>query len=492
MSTITLDLTPHYGPNYNPTTQRVQWMDQIRNQVYKQPGYAWHMPKGQNTIAELAAKGVTQVTRGELGSSDAEAIANRNAGYGYDDVVKTPTMFFLGDTGVSAWTAPPGQPLAWPNIWNNRYWQQPPGATEPMSYEEGKRRGERYPAEYTLYVFENGENEHAISPHWACCKGWVEGWAHRVDERWPDRLVLKVWNYIYSYGQPVTVGTREQKKALLDMPINQLPYDQLLPGGTLAPMNAFSYPIYIGHPDAVRHVGYDIIYKAEQGLRIGKYMVVFPQAMHEGWPNIKTLWELPTGDFYFQSKMKYSPGLGFTSKLFSSLFAKAFVPFGFTAKDDRPLRLDKQWHSDCIFVKDGDPETQTSNVDESGVWGPQNQYEVFPANGFEDDAGFASDYYDRLFAENHIGGTREFCEFRVDGGPWIPALNDSVKDAVDAWEDKRGLAIAWYKPGKVSFLLWNGCAPDTQRHTWEVKFKGNIYVANHVAGTMPYGYKSTW
>lgn len=482
-----------FPASFEPETQRVQWMDTIPNINHNRPDFFWIMPRGQNTLAELVAKGVTHFTKGDMqqpGWSESQILAFRDSGRGYDDVPKTDVQFFLPDygPGASKWVAPPGYPVAWPNIWNERFFRPGPGATEPMTVQEGQQKGGMYNNEHTIYVFENGEQDHAISPHWPFCKAWVQAWVPRVLQRWPGRQVLMAWNYISNFGASIKGGAREAKKALLRTPINQWAPNHMLPGGNLDLLNACCYTVYPGPPDDVRHIPYDIIYNAKVTAKAGKHLIVFPQGFHEWLPNVKRKWRIPTGNFYFQTKMSVAPELAFPVALFSKLWAKAFVPFSFGSKDNRPFKLDPEWHNDDVFVPNGNGETETAPRDQSGIYG---RPEVFAANGIEDFTGYAMYYYDRVFAETHFGGTEQWLEFRKDGGSWITVTDQEADDVVDAYEDQRGFVVAWHKPGKVSFLVYPGFQDDCQRHLYEWKFNGNVY-SSYVAGNMPFGFKTTY
>jgi len=490
MANIVLDSLPFYPPTYNPETQRVQWMDQIPKPAVIDPNFRWIMPRGENTLQELVDMGVTNFTRADMnqpGWDETQISAFRNKGYGYDDVPQTPTMFSLADRGqgASQWVSAPGTPVVWPIIWNQRFWNTPPGATEPMSVEQGALRGQAYSAEHTVVIFENSEQDHAISSHWPFVKAWSEAWNAKVIARWPGKKTLRAWNYFTGFGETIRYSTAAERKAFINSPVSSWVANPMLPGGNLETYNAVCFGVYLQAPDDVKHIGYDIIFQTLVARKANKELIVFEQPVHEWLPNNKRVWNLPEGKFYYQGKLNIAPGIGYAIALFGRVFAAAFASFGFGGKSTKPFKLDPQWHDQGFWVKAGDPEMQLTDISQSPVFGPRGStQEVFASGGQEDMSGFARWLWDRSFA-NVMGGTDSFLEFRVDGGAWRTMTGNFADDLINAFYGDGYFVFCRQLNNKYAYIVYNGKAEDSIRHKVEWKSNGQV-LEGYISGTIPF------
>jgi len=488
MSNIQLEFVPQWPKEYDPTIKRNQWMDVIPNLVNVDPGFLWVMPRNESTMAELIAKGVNRFTRSDMGVpgwTQEQVVAFRDQGYGYDDVPQTPTQFGLGDRGpgASEWVSAPGVPTTWPNIWNRRFFNTQAGATEPMPASEGAMKGNQYNTDHTLVIFENTEQDHAISSHWSFVKAWAANWVPRVINRWPGKKVIVCWNYFSGFGKTIRWGNKEEKKALLHLPLSQWEANPMLPGGDLELFNGVCFGVYMGAPDDVNHVPYDFIYNAYIARKANKFLVCFTQGFHEWMPNVKSLWTFSDGKYYADGKMAISPNIGFANMLFVKIFGDCFAPFSMSGKyvidEEHPVRIDREWHQGGIWIPAG--QTEPVSLDEFPHWGKPERY---PGGGISDYTGFAAYYFDRTFGYV-IGGTEEWCDYRADGGAWVPAVNSWADDVCNAYYGSGYFVYSKRKNNIISFLVFNGKASDSVRHKVEWKYQGQIF-EGWIAGTIPY------
>jgi hypothetical protein len=484
-----VEFLPHFPADWEPEAQRVSWPDLVTDSSQDET-FLLVVPRGENTFDELIAKGGNRFSKYELqqpGWSESQVLAFRDQGWGFDAFPQTQTLFGLSfGGGQQVWMGPSGPSNDWPNIWWLPLWQTQPGASVPMSVEEGRIKGQSYGVDYSFLIGETGENLHAISPHWPFIKSYAEALVPRYFARWPNRLVIVCWNYLSDLPGTIRYGSRSSKKALLRLPLSSWPANHMLPGGNLELFNGVCLPVYLGSPDYTQWVPYEIAYKAKVAHKAGKKLVVVPQNMHEYNPNNKRLWELPEGGFYEDNKLTLDPSLTFAIFMFTRRYADAFAPFGFGGKDSRPFKLDPFWHDDGIWVPNGNGELEPGDPSTNPVWGsPEHTQEVFASRGTEDVAAFANQLYRRTFKLTQ-GGTVAFCEYRVDEGDWVVPSNSEADDIVDAWEDGGWVVNSQKKGTTVSFMVYNGkLGADAQTHKVEWKFEGVTYFM-YMAGTLPY------
>ena len=489
MANINLVFLPHYPKEYDPLLQYPAFMD-VLPPVEPDPDFLWVAPRAESTLQQLTDVGVTHFTKGDMiqpGWTDEQVIAFRSQGYGYDDVPTTNVQFSLPDHGPAneEWLSPPGVGIVWPLIWNKRFFNTPPGATEPMSYDEGYQKGLMYNTEHTIFVGQNSENIYAVGTHWPFVRGWCDAWVPRMKERWAGKKILMAWNYFTGLGPNIKDISQAAAKQLFFSPLSSWPGSPMLPGGTLELMNAYCLPIYLSSPDEVNHIPYDIIFNHYIEKKTEKHCIVFEQCFHEWLPNVHAEWRIPEGKFYQRSKMHVSPNISYSTGLLGRIFLSAFIPFMFSGKRTNPhYKVDRQWHQEGLWVPNGNGETETADLNSCPAWGTPGTIENLPGYQAENDLGYSGYLYNRTFRLTK-GGEDEWCEFRVDGGNWIPMENNWANDIVDAYHEGTGYVFSRRKDGLVSFLVQNPKAPDGLAHLYEWKFQGQIYQA-YLSGTMPY------
>lgn len=492
MPNIEIENLPFYPATYDPETQRPQWFSQVPNAVIIDPNFRWVMPRGESDLEDLVKLGVTNFKRGHLaqpGWTEPQIVAFRDRGFGYDDVPQTQHFLGLPDRGpgASEWVGIPGQPWVWPQIWNRRFFPTAPGATEPMPAAEGRTRGALYTTEYTLVVFENSEQDHAISGHWPFIREFSEEWNARVVARWPGKKTLRAWNYFTSLGHSILYSTAAERLSFLNSPVSSWPANIMLPGGNLASYNAVCSGIYLRDPQSAQTAAYNVAYECYIAKKAEKENIVFMQPAHEWLPNNNVEWRVSGGKHYYQGKLRIAPGIGYAIQLFARLWGSAFVDFGFGGKESRPFKQDPMWHpGQGIWVPDGNPETVPGNLNDSPVWGPPGStQEVFVASGQEDYAGFVRWAWERSFGKVMGAWTESWPTFRVDGGSWRSFGSQLCEGLVKGFYGDGYTVYARKLGTKVAFMVYNGKMPDSQRHKVEWQFEGETFEA-WVSGTIPY------
>lgn len=497
MANIEKDQLTLYPPNYDPGTFRVQGFDQIPNATIKDPGFHWVVPRGkEGDLIALTNKGVTNFSKSDLaqpGWTEAQIVAFRDQGYGYDDVPQSPVIFGLGNSGPQEWTGPNGTSSTYPNIWWNGYYNTPPGAQEPMSAAEGTVKGNQYTVEFPVAVFETSEGTHYIGPHWAFVKKFAEAWNARVVARWPGKKTLRAWNYFTGFGETIQFSTAAERLSFVNSDPSTWPANIMLPGGNLASFNAVCYGLYLRDPTQARQQAYDMIFNAYVCKKANKEQIAFMQGFHEFLPNNNVLWTRPGtegaygGKFYHQNKLRHGCGESYAVLLFARIFCAAFIPFSWGGKDSRPLKLDPFWHQyHGIWVPNGNPETLPGNTSDAPVWGPpQNTPEVFPATGVVEDTDFFARWtWERSFGKVLDHDEEKWCNFRVDGGSWKTFGSQLAEGVIKGFYSDGWFVYRRKKGNKYATVVYNGYMPDSSRHKVEWQDNGEVF-ETWVSGTAP-------
>jgi hypothetical protein len=481
---------PMFPKEYDPS-DHVQHYQDILPTVARDESFVFHAPLGECSIEELMRVGVNRFTIGALhGQGPTEEAALLADGLGYYDATKTDVQFSLTDLGqgASQWVGPEGPSSNWPFIWNLRFWQTPPGATEPMSYEEGTERGEMFGTSGTVYVFENAEQDHAISSHWSFVKAWVIAWVTRLLAQWAGsgRKVLFAWNYFTNFG--IGLGgsmPSQQKKDLFRSPLSSWPASPMLPGGNLELMNAYCIPMYWNSPELGYDTPYELAFQYYVKLKTGKSVIVFPAVTLENNPSGMIRWKVPEGDYYNKEKLPLEPNFVINGLLLARIWLDAFVPWGVYGKNTNDLSLNREyitngWVQVGLWVPNGNQETELADPMGSPLLNPGTVM-VSPSNGFMDWAGIANAMFNRTFKLT-MGGTDEWLKYRIDGGAWYNPVNDWADDVINASDNHKPLVFSRWKDGIGSILINHPRPGDCKRHLIEFEFKGtpyNCYIAGN-------------
>lgn len=469
---------------YNPSTQRVQWMDYLPD-APATDDKVWYAPIGPiNTPDQLIAKGVTNFSNYDISAlPSAKQTELINAGRTYDEAPKTNTQLLLPDRGAGQWV-PPGQ--SWPNVWNTQYFDYTAGQTEPLTVTQGAEKGNQYSVAHRVIIFENSENNHAVSSHWAFWAPYYQNLAARAQARFPGRWRI-AHNYftgavgrygdgdsrIASYGQsPLALefNTRAQAHSFLDAPISQWPGSPMLPGGTTSAINTACYGLYFGSPDRTNEHPYRMIYAADRTHAANIYLMAFMQEFYEWFPNNYIEVRYPTGKFYLQSKMAHSMAQLYNIAVTSRVFCDGFIPFGATAKNSAQFNFPREFNQGLWFPNGA---TSPQNPDSFPYWSTSGSPQAWPTDGFEDGIARGMYAYSQTFMQTS-GGTKQSLRFRVNGGAWIEPGTNYVHDVVDAYYDKRGFVVAEIKAGKMAVMYMDGFA-DGSVKTVEYQYNGTTY-----------------
>lgn len=469
---------------YDPSKQTVQWMDYLPD-APSTDDKVWIAPIGSiSTPDQLIAKGVTNFSNYAIaGLASAKQTELLNAGKTYDEAPKTWVQLILPDRGSGQWV-PPGN--GWPNIWNTQYFDYSPGQSEPLTYQQGFDKGNQYSVAHRLIIFENSENNHAVSSHWAFWKPYYENLTARAQSRFPGKWRI-AHNYFTgaigrygdgdpkatTYGQSPTAldfNTRAQAHAFLNAPISDWPGSDMLPGGTLETVNSACYGLYFGSPDRTNEHPYRMIYAADRTHAAGKYLFAFMQEFYEWFPNNYIEIRYPTGKFYLQTKMAHSQAQLFNIALVSRIFLDGFIPFGATAKGPGNFNVPRQYNQGLWYPNGS---TTPQNPDSFPYWSQPGTPEEWPTDGFEDGIARGMYAYSQTFMQT-TGGTKQFLRFRINGGAWVEPTNNGVHDIVDAYFDKRGFVYAEIKSGKMAVMYMDGFA-DGSIKTLEYQYNGVTY-----------------
>lgn len=486
---------------FDPDSKVVQWMDYLPNMI-STDGKAWVMPIGQiSTYTELMNKGVTHFTNYEIENipNPADRQALRDAGKTYDEVPKTFTQLGIdAPDGTPDWVHAPGAPNYYPHIWNNDMFHTAPGATEPMTTSQGAAAGNAYNIQNAIIIFENSEQEHAVSAHWPFWGPYYANLTSRLQTRFGDKWRV-AHNYFtgalnqYPEGDPsynakrsaygdnpsrLGYATEAQSLAFLDAPLSDYPPSPILPGGNMPTVNSCCFPIYLNAPDLSDDIEYFMIYKCVLTHKCGKYIFVFMQSFYEWNPNNYQETEFPDGIMEKMVKLPHNPAQGINYGFLSRVFADGFIPFSPSAKTDGEFRFKREfWNSQILWFPTG--ATDPANNDTFPYWTIGSQNEAFPTSGFEDYIARGMYLYYQTFMQVH-GGNDSFLDYRVqtDGvwGPWIIAQNPNIYDVVKAHYAKRGIMYCRHLPSsnKAAVFYMNPYG-DEKLKTIEYRLFGQTY-----------------
>lgn len=463
--------------SYDPSSGFVQWADEIEDMTLPK-GKIWVSGRGTWPYQQLYKKGITHLSKFDLVDLPWPELSKvMEAGKAYDDVPQTQTQLSLQDKGSGEWV-PKGQ--SWPNIWNTRFFPTVEGQTEPLTVEQGAEIGKKANTAYSLIIFENAEQDHAVGSQWPFWRSYYQEWIARMDETWKPRGIQYYVGHNYFSGISASPDwmSREEAKAYLRRPLNEWSGNQMLPGGTLEKSNLSCFGLYLGAPDLVKDFHYRLIFSAYANHKFGKYMVGFMQAIHEWRPNNFYENILPEGTFYRPEKLPPSPCNTMGLAALSFIFGDGFVPFGFGGP-----KASKKWvqhyAEGALWYPKGSKEPADLNT--FPYWCPESDHYYIAYSGVEDMTAFAVRAVNRTFFQVE-GGEAKFLTFRIDGGPWIDAQNTEADDVVDACHDKRGIVYSKQKGKKLAVLYINPYA-DNQTHTLEFKdSKGHTHKAKVSTG----------
>lgn len=475
--------------NYNPATQRVQWMNLVPDMPSINDGI-YVTGRGEDSIEYLLSKGVTHVGRGELtGYSLEKQMEFINGGHSIDaPPPQTHTQLGRPDRGAgnSVWTGPPGKPLQWPEMWNRRFFNTPEGATEPMSYEEGYQAGLNYPITHNIIIFENSEQDHALGTQWNLWRGFYAALMPRMAQRWGS-LGIRYYvghNYftgISGVGASLRNSSRSQAKEFYAKPTTQWQSD-MLNGGTLALTNTMAFPIYLGAPDVTAGLQYEQIWAAAIAHKANKYSLTYLQTFREDKPNNLMKVNTQGYDFYMGCKLPLGTSIVSAFAVISRIFGDGLAIFLPQGRETTPFRLLREYHAhDSIYIPNG--QTNPGNVNSAPILqdtGP----EIFPANGVEDSIAFGMKDYFKTFKQTR-GGERKFLKYRINEGQWVNPINNNWDDLVDAQNDRRRIAYGELLGNKLSIFTINPYGNhesqkiDIMHPTLDIMYTGYVSSNNH-------------
>lgn len=457
---------------YDTNKQFAHWMDVLPDMKLPK-GQVWIMPVGKiSTPAELIRKGVTHFSKYEMVNRP-ENKRIQSLGLVYDEVPRTPEQFGLKDRGEGASKWVP-QGAGWPNIWNERYFGPlRPGQTEPLTYKEGFAAGKKFQVEWPIVVFENSEQDHALSAKWDCYRGFYDAYIPRLTAAWASKGVkpLVAHNYFTTFGEEgLTLGTgsRDRNKNIL-RDVASWPSSEMLKGGTLEKTTAVCFGLYLGAPDKTDVEAYKLIYASKVAQLGGKELLVFAQSFHEFRPNNLLEVRLKDGKLYFSAKQQYNPAQGINYSFLAQTFARGFIPFSAGGKTDGNFRYDRAWHKDEVYWLPNGAK-KFADRDSFPYWGTPEcfaggQFEYYVAKGVQ--------FYCDTFAKTK-GGKSAFLKYRLDGGEWVVPANRDLDDLVDAYHDRTGFVYSEEQDGLLAVFYLNSFA-DSKLHTLEYEHKGKLY-----------------
>lgn len=458
---------------YDVSRNVVHWMDVLPKMQLPQ-GNIWIMPIGPiSTPDEVLSHGVTHFSKYEAAGRP-EWDQLQKDGKLYDEVPKTDQQFGLRDYGQSNWV-PKGK--AWPEVWNERYFGPlQPGQTEPLTYEQGKEAGRRYTVSFPVVVFENSEQDHAISAHWPFIRGFYETFIPRMDAEWLPKGIkpLVAHNYFTGFGGGALslgdVGRQANKDILRN--VGAWPRGDLSAGGTLEKTTAVCFGLYLGPPDQTAKLAYQLIFSAEVAKIGGKPAITFAQPFSENRPNNFIQDTFPEGKFYRHAKQGWNPAQGINYSFLAQTFTAGFVPFMAASKTDGHFRYDREYRGPgSLWLPKGTKDY--ASLDTFPHWKKYGQNEAYPGGQAEHYIALGVQKYVNTFAKTK-GGIRAFLTYRIDGGEWVKAVNRDLDDVVDAFYDKTGFVYSEEKDGLLAVFYLNSFA-DTKLHKLEYEHRGKIY-----------------
>jgi hypothetical protein len=466
MATSIIWLEP-IADNYDPSTQQAQWVD-ILPPVTLPAGKVWIMSRGNTwTAAQLLAMGCTHVTKFDIsGLPGAQRDAILNAGKGYNDPMGnlTAQQYNLPDRGAGVWV-PPG--ANWPFIFNTQFFDYVTGQTEPLTVQQGTEKGDLQSTGYAIIIWENAEQNHAISDHWPFVRAYFDKFMPRLLARHPHAKVGN--NYFSGLGGNIELMGRTNAKLWMrknpntwnsDRPSGALgyPLGQMLPGGTLEKTNLSCFPWYVGQPETVYKKFFNMIFSAGLNHKAGKFLVSFVQGIGEWRPNNFYKIVFPEGTLYRKDRLPINPNYVYSMALISFIWMDGLIAYQFDTK-----RTDKNLvrkYSEGSLWFDGSGNQQS--LDSFPHWVDEGAGYYTSYTGISDVSAMAVGHYAQTWALTE-GGTRYFVDFRIDGGSWITALNAELDDVVDAQIDQRGICAVRIKDGKMSVFYQDPYANNTSK-----------------------------
>ncbi len=446
--------------NYDPSTQQAQWID-ILPSISLPEGKLYHMTKGSvYTTQQMLGAGCSHVNKFDLfGMPQSYIDSVSNAGRAYNDPMGnlTPQQFNLPDRGAGTWV-PVGQ--GWPNIFNTRFFDYQPGQTEPLTVEQGTQKGNLQSTGYNMVIWENSEQDHAISSHWPFVRAYFDAFIDNMESRWGSKPFFVSWNYFSGIGGSIRDMGRANAKLWLrknpntwnaDKPLGALGYPSgdMLPGGTLERTTMSCFGVYLGQPETIFRKLYDLVYSAALNKKCGKHLVAFVQGFHEWRPNnfYKILY--PEGTFYQKQKLPININFVYSLTALSFIFGSGLIAYGYdTKRNDK--KIVRTYSEGALWFNLAG---ESQSLDSFPHWTPEGGGYYTQYTGIADITAMAAVHYSQSWAPTE-GGTAYFCDYSLDGGTtWTTAQNAEMDDVVDAQLDERGICYVRILGNKMSVLF---------------------------------------
>lgn len=443
---------------YDALTQMAQFAD-VQQPITLPAGKVWHGSKGTYTVDQLLALGYTHVSKFDIQSvSQARQTQLFNQSKVYNDPMGNLTMqqFNLSGNPIPANWFPPEN--SWPYIWNANIFPTVPGQTEPLTAQQGYDKGLLFSDLFSMVIFENAEQEHAISPHWAFRKTFYDALVPRMVAK--HGTIFLADNYYSGIGGRPDWMTRAEAKQRLRDPFNLWPGNPMLPGGTMEKCTMSCYGGYFKEPDTMFLHLYAIPYSGLLNRKAGKFMVGFIQSFHEWRPNNFYDIDYPEGDLVWKGKMPINPVYLISMTVLFYIYGCGVIGYGYDAKRG-DKKLVRQYAEGAMWYPNGS--SSPVSLDQFPYWTPEGGGYYFGYNGSADMTAEGVRMYANTWALTE-GGTEYYCDFQLDGGSWITAANAEADDIVDACFDNRGWVLVRVKGSVMSVLYINPNA-DNQEHT---------------------------
>lgn len=441
--------------NWDPSTQQAQWLD-ILPPVDIPSNKTWIMTRGNTwTAQQLIDAGCTHVTKFDLAVlSEAQRNAIMNAGKGYNDPMGnlTAQQYNLPDRGAGQWwpKKPDGTPEDWPNIWNDQFFDYVPGQTEPLTAQQGTEKGNLHSTAHNIVIWENAEQNHAIGDHWPFVRAFFEAFIPRMIAKWGAGNFRVANNYFSGLGGDIYRMGRTNAKLWIrkspslwnaDRPAggdgNGYPAGQMLPGGTLAMTNLSLFAWYIGQPDNVFKKFFNFIYSAELNHKAGKLLGSFVQGVSEWRPSNFYKYIYPEGLLYRKDRVPVNPNYVYSIAIISFVFGDGEIAYLFdTKRGDK--NIVRKYSEGALWFPTGASTPQSLDTFPHFVAEEAGYYSTY--TGIADVTAMGVHNYVQSWAPTE-GGVRYFCDFRLDEGDWVEALNAELDDVVDAQLDERGICV---------------------------------------------------
>ncbi|WP_031529224.1 hypothetical protein [Dyadobacter crusticola] len=272
----------------------------------------------------------------------------------------------------------------------------------------------RYTTAYPLIIFENKEQDHAFSGHFAAYRGFYDALMPRLRAEWEPKGIKPyvAHNYFTKVdGEGMTLTGGKENKDLFNKPISEWPKSDLMPGGTLSGTNLLCHAYYLSSADLTRDEPYSFMFSAKVANMLDKDLILYPQSTHEHHPNNFKAVYYPDGTFFKTTKQEYNPAEVITISFIAQTFGSGIVPFGAGPKTNEQFRFSRDWHytSGNLWLKKA--ANDYSPIDQFHYWSEQEQ---FPGGVFEYCIAEGVRLYTQTFAKV-IHGKPEYLDFRIDG-----------------------------------------------------------------------------